>query len=920
MNRFKYGSTLGTNAWLGVLVTALSLCNCGGGDDDKPNGAGASGGMSTGGGAGKGGKGGAGGKGGSSTGGSVGSGEEAGQGDSGPTGGTSGSKATGGTGGTAAGRGGAAGRSGSGGSAGSKGGTGGKGGTSGSANNGGSGDSSVEGTPHELTTGGGSFGVPDDNGDIVATVAWSSATTGAVVGTAWASLASNAPDGFEPVAGVTLDFGDIAASLSVAFPVPADANPDDYVMVIDTPLTRMVNPVASRTTSEGGTEFYINVSTNETVVLVKLHPADGCTDVATTSLTYSSDSALDALQNVYRIKGSSSVYITGTGVTTLSALKCLLVVDSAIEISGTDIDSTEGLEALSATDGNNFSNNQLLATASLPSLYAGGVSLTQSPLLEEADFDLLDGNSLTFTNNGSATTGTMLSARSLSRSKVVDIESNPELTGLGGLSALTTVEALTVDQNDGIASLDGLDSLTRAGSISISNNGGLGNVDALASLESVSPVPGGSYSNSNLTINGNALLETIKLPAMTAIGTDTSGTASFQNNSTLHTLSLHKLAQVKSLSLGGNGSGAKALATDFAKLKKLDSLTINGNPGLQDLAGFAALTQVSGTISIASNGLLESFDGLQALASIGGLNVSQNGLLEHIDVFDVLTTATGDISVTGNPVLSSIAFPKLASAAGALSFAGSPLLDTLEVDALKTAASLEVTSDGQAGTALTLSFAKLETVLGDVQLLDNAGLVDVDGLAALHSVNGDLTVYNNSNLTSLDGLSALQTVTKALSIDRNAALETIDFEALERAESITITGNDKVKTIALPAATSVTTLGIGSGNQPLLESVTADALQTLNVFSVSTAGADVTAMTLSFAGLQTVTTSFTLQANPTLASLDGFGALVRVGSFYVASNSKLPTCAATALRDQIQAQHAIGSVTISGNLADTCTP
>jgi len=138
---------------------------------------------------------------------------------------------------------------------------------------------------------------------------------------------------------------------------------------------------------------------------------------------------------------------------------------------------------------------------------------------------------------------------------------------------------------------------------------------------------------------------------------------------------------------------------------------------------------------------------------------------------------------------------------------------------------------------------------------------------------------------------------------------------------LTISNNAELESVALPSATTIDDLQLGaSGSMPLLESVSADKLATLMALKVYQCGSTTSTLTPSFKKLQSVSGAFFIGSNPALESLSGFPALDRVGSFDVASNAKLPTCEATALRDRIQAVHVIPTITIASNFADSCTP
>jgi hypothetical protein len=880
------------STWVATLAAGLVLFGCGGGDDD-------SGGNTPSGGSGN-----AAGSGGSSGKGGSGGSNGVSSGDSGSGGSIGGSGGKGGAGGTG------------GGSGGSNGGSSAKGGTGGSnAGTGGSSGGNVEGEPHTLS-GSGDFEVTDDGGDTVAVVSWLSGNN-AVVGVSGASLPDDAPDAFEDVTGLRIDFADATTSLTLKFVAPEDANADEYVVVVDTAYSRQVHPVSLSSGSEG---TFLTYATNRdaSIVLVKLHPAAGCTEVSSGG-TFSSPSALAELESTYRV--TTGVNVSGSSFTTLESLHCLLVADEGLQIRDTNIESTAGLESFAAASELRFVNNQLLTTASLPQFFAGGFSLRESPLLEETNVDLLDGASVSVVENGEAASGTELSFKRLVRALTLDLEHNPELASLKGFKALAGTDGLTLYDNDSLESLAGLESLARAGVLEIRDNDALLDVDALEALETVVISPESVTGGDGASIDENPALESIHLPALTKLGEEGTGSLEVRSNGALVSLTAPKLEQLQQVTLGGNGNASHALKTDFSALETLKTLNISGNAGLRSLSGFGSLSQVTDTLTISDNELLASLDGLQALKGVKALTVQSNASLEVIAELEALKNVSGAITVTANATLTSLSFPALAVVQDGITITANNVLENVEVDGIKTTKQLSVQSNGATDTTLTLSFAKLQTVLGSFTIGQNPGLKDLDGFGALRSVDGTLSLSANIALENLAGFGALETVSGTFVIVNNSALPDTDgLSSLERVEALTVYGNTKLETLTLPAATTVTSITLGSGSMPALESVSADTLATLTNLTVTQCGSSGKPLTLSFQELESITGTLSISYNPGLESLDGFPALDLVGTYYVTNNAALPTCEAVELRDRVDGVHAISAVNIGGNLADTCTP
>jgi hypothetical protein len=95
----------------------------------------------------------------------------------------------------------------------------------------------------------------------------------------------------------------------------------------------------------------------------------------------------------------------------------------------------------------------------------------------------------------------------------LDVLDNPELLDIDGLRNVTTTGPLTIQNNDALPSVAGLVSLTRAYRVTIGNNNALESVElpALAAVE--------GFSDDNLIISGNLVLERLRgISALERIG------------------------------------------------------------------------------------------------------------------------------------------------------------------------------------------------------------------------------------------------------------------------------------------------------------------------------------------------------------------------------------------------------------------
>ena len=86
-----------------------------------------------------------------------------------------------------------------------------------------------------------------------------------------------------------------------------------------------------------------------------------------------------------------------------------------------------------------------------------------------------------------------------------------------------------------------------------------------------------------------------------------------------------------------------------------EEVSITGLTQLESLAGLA-LTAVTGSVRVASNPVLFSLDGLQALASVAGdLSIRDNAkLVDSIALTKALASVGGSLEVVDNPLLCNI--------------------------------------------------------------------------------------------------------------------------------------------------------------------------------------------------------------------------------------------------------------------------
>ena len=158
----------------------------------------------------------------------------------------------------------------------------------------------------------------------------------------------------------------------------------------------------------------------------------------------------------------------------------------------------------------------------------------------------------------------------------------------------------------------------------------------------------------------------------------------------------------------------------------------------------------------------------------------------------------------------------------------------------------------------------VQSIGGDLIILNNNQLVNLNGLSMLTSIGGDLIIYQNLNLTGISGLNALGNVNGDLRIDLHPLLNGISgFSSLY----------------------SVSTFHLA--DLPLLSSLAAfSGLKFINGSLEIAFCSGLTNLT-GLESLISLTGLIYLSTNSGLTSLDGLGALTTIGGFALFDNDAL---------------------------------
>lgn len=238
------------------------------------------------------------------------------------------------------------------------------------------------------------------------------------------------------------------------------------------------------------------------------------------------------------------------------------------------------------------------------------------------------------------------------------------------------------------------------------------------------------------------------------------------------------------------------------------SLTIAGSD-IGDLAPLSDLTTIGGRVTVESNPLLESLDGLAGLTSIGivchpfgstceSLVIRNNATLLTIDALSNLTASEGNVEITDNPLLTNLdglsgitriermlyiarnqsltQISGLSSLTGVgvngntgVSIVGNPSLVNLNGLGSLSRASWLVLENNDALTDVD-GLSNLSSLDTDLYIDDNDALTSLDGFAGLHGGMGYIQIQGNDALTNLNGLSLVEQLDSGLYVGGNASL------------------------------------------------------------------------------------------------------------------------------------------------------
>lgn len=339
------------------------------------------------------------------------------------------------------------------------------------------------------------------------------------------------------------------------------------------------------------------------------------------------------------------------------------------------------------------------------------------------------------------------------------IYNNDQLENLNGLSGITSIGGdLLVGMNDLFIEIDGLSNITTiGGALEIYSNDLLQNIQGISNVTSLG---GGA------TIRRNeSLASLVGFPSMVEIN----GPVSIRDNNAL--TSLEGLDNLRSVVGGFEVSNESQLAniSAISNLESVQGIFVLSGTRITEINGFNNLTLVSGGIEIASNSQLTSILGFSNITSTGSVRIQYNDQLESISGFEGLTSIMGDLNLVVNSSLTSIdTFTNLSVIEGELRFSSTSTSDMGFLANLTFVGGAVYI--GNSSTLVSLSgLGKLEQI-GNGLIISNTQITSIaDGLSGLITVGGSIDIRVNLELLSV-GFATLTNVLGDIQITSNPVL------------------------------------------------------------------------------------------------------------------------------------------------------
>jgi hypothetical protein len=339
-------------------------------------------------------------------------------------------------------------------------------------------------------------------------------------------------------------------------------------------------------------------------------------------------------------------------------------------------------------------------------------------------------------------------------------------------------------------------------------------------------LPALSIVQQGLTINSNAVLQTVDFPSLMS-----ADSMQFDSNPAMVNLVLPALTRCRALEIGGNTLLQSINLPALVQINDTTnyyyaslSLYVHDNPALVALdvpvLKYAKAVTINNNVELASTVLPSLVNITNSYYST--LHLLGNSKLQLISC-PVLETiegayyASSALSLDFPATLSNMSFPALRSIPNALSFSGSGLT-SIDFHSLQSCGGLSISGTAQSsidfhslqscgalsfsGTGLTsIAFPALTSAGTSLSVTSNAVLQSIS-FPLLSGAGFGITINGNPALIALNA-NALFTDVDSLAINSNAALPALSLPTLASCRLLEIGGNTLLQSINLPALVQI---------------------------------------------------------------------------------------------------------------------
>ncbi|KAK7731468.1 protoplasts-secreted [Botryosphaeria dothidea] len=211
---------------------------------------------------------------------------------------------------------------------------------------------------------------------------------------------------------------------------------------------------------------------------------------------------------------------------------------------------------------------------------------------------------------------------------------------------------------------------------------------------------------------------------------------------------------------------------------------------LPSLSQLSFTTGLSGVDSLdIQNTFLSTVDGIEPSPEVSSIRIRYNNYMQDIDL--PVERITDSLEIASNGDKLRITLKKLESA-GSITIRNASEIEVPTLTSVDGSLTIGTGRNGRSSDDLDLS--KLETVGGDLAIIDESKLTSID-LSALRSVGGDLTI-SSTNVSSFD-FPSLETVEGTLFL--NGTFSEIHVPAIKSINDVTITSPNFPSNDSTPA-------------------------------------------------------------------------------------------------------------------------